>query len=113
MPEQIRRAEREADRFFDLALKRDERQVCVDAGATDHVLDRFDFDRRETFFGEQLRGELGAALDMRDSIFRAGAFGVLASLKVPGVMEQNGEQAKLEHALRQGRFCPREVSAMQ
>ena len=87
MPQQIRRAEREADRFFNLALKWDERQVCVDAGATDHVLHHPDFRKRGSFLFEELLGKLDAAGHMRQRVLGAGAAGVVFLFQVAGVVQ--------------------------
>ena len=87
LPEQIRGAEREADDFFHLALERNERQVRVHAGATNHVLRRADFLQRNSLLFEELLGKLDAPGHVRERVFGAGAAGVVLLLQVAGVVQ--------------------------
>ena len=60
--------------------------------------------RVEAFLGHQLRGKFRAAVNVRDRVFRARAFGIISLFKVAGVVQENGEQPELEYSLRKRRL---------
>ncbi len=59
--------------------------------------------RAESFVGQELGGEIGAAAHMHGGVFGAGALGVVALLEIAGVVEEHRQQPELKVAPSQPR----------
>src|SRR5512139_2814761 len=113
LAEQVSGRERKPGDPFQLALERYSPQVRVNSGAANHVLDGSNVAAPEALLTEQLVGEISTPFDVRDRVFRPGAFGIAPFLQIPAVVKQNREDSKLEQVRGQARLSPRVVPAVQ
>ena len=103
LAEEISGAQCETDGALNFRVKRNRVKRDIDAGAANHALDGLDVTPGKAFISEEDVCEIAASVDVVGRVFRACAGGVIRMFQVTRVMEQDGHDAELKHALRENR----------